>query len=71
MANAEKALAQGDLAGAVQALQNLSARQRRARNAWLRMATGRLQVEEALQRLTTLLAARLGKPPAASASSPG
>ena len=66
---AEKAMAAGDLAGAVAALQPLAGPQADAARPWLQMAAARLQVEDALQSLTTLLAARLGK--AAAAASPG
>ncbi len=55
---AEKAMAQGDLAGVVDAVRKLSDAD--AAKPWLRLATARLQVEEALHTLTTLLAARLG-----------
>lgn len=68
--NAEKAMAQGDLAGAVQALQVLPGIAADTARPWLQMATARLQVEDALHRLTTLLAARLGKP-AATQPAPG
>jgi len=64
---AEKAMGQGDLAGAVDAVRKLSDAD--AAKPWLRVATARLQVEEALHKITTLLAARLGN--AANSKSPG
>jgi hypothetical protein len=65
---AEKALAQGDLAGAVAALGKLSGDHADAAKPWLQMAQARLGVENALHKVTALLAARLGsaaadKPP--------
>jgi hypothetical protein len=65
---AQKSLAQGDLAGAVAALGKLSDANADAAKPWLQMAEARLGVENALHKVTTLLAARLGsvavgKPP--------
>ncbi len=64
---AQKALAQGDLAGAVAALGKLGGANADAAKPWLQMAQARLGVEDALHKVTTLLAARLGsaadKPP--------
>jgi hypothetical protein len=67
MTAAEKAMAQGDLAGAVDSVRKLSDGD--AAKPWLRLATARLQVEDALHKITTLLAARLGN--AANAKPPG
>jgi hypothetical protein len=61
---AETAMRQGDLAGAVTALRSLSGASAEAAMPWLKLAEPRLQAEAALDRLTTLLAARLGKPAA-------
>jgi hypothetical protein len=65
---AEKALGQGDLAAAVAALGKLSGTNADAAKPWVQMAEARLGVENALHKVTTLLAARLGsatadKPP--------
>lgn len=65
---AQKALAQGDLAGAVAALGKLGGDHADAAKPWLQLARARLGVEGALHKVTTLLAARLGsaaadKPP--------
>jgi hypothetical protein len=57
---AQKALAQGDLAGAVAALGKLTGDDAEAAKPWLRLAEARLGVESALHKVTTLLAARLG-----------
>jgi hypothetical protein len=57
---AQKVLAQGDLAGAVAALGKLSGDDAAAAKPWRQLADVRLQVEEALHKVTTLLAARLG-----------
>ncbi len=67
MTTAEKAMAQGDLAGAVDSVRKLADVD--AAKPWLRLATARLQVEEALHKITTLLAARLGN--AANPKPPG
>lgn len=65
---AQKALAQGDLAGAVAALHKLSGDDAEAAKPWLHMAEARLGVENALRKVTTLLAARLGSAAADSLS---
>jgi hypothetical protein len=57
---AELALAGGDLAGALSALETLPGPSTDAAGPWLRMARERLSVEEALDRIAALLAARLG-----------
>jgi hypothetical protein len=67
---AEKALAGGDLAGAVAALQPLTGNDAEAAKPWLQMAAMRLQAEQALREITTLLAAHLGTP-AVAAAPPG
>ncbi|HEX3885641.1 MAG TPA: hypothetical protein VHW66_23515 [Stellaceae bacterium] len=67
MTSAEKAMAQGDLASAVDAVRKLSDAD--TAKPWLQLATARLQVEEALHKITTLLAARLGN--AANTKPPG
>ena len=67
---AEKALAGGDLAGAVAALQPLTGNDADAAKPWLQMAAARLQAEHALREIATLLAAHLGAP-AAAAAPPG
>lgn len=64
---AQRAMAGGDLAGAVAALETLAGAPAEAAAAWLRMARERLAVEAALQRVETLLVARLGN----ATSSPG
>jgi hypothetical protein len=61
---ARKALAQGDLGGAVAALGKLSGANADAAKPWLEMARARLGVESALRKVTILLAARLGSPAA-------
>jgi hypothetical protein len=70
---AELALAGGDLAAAVAALDKLTGRPAEAAAPWLRMARERLAVETALQRIEALLTARLGAPgsPATTVGSPG
>lgn len=57
---AELALAGGDLAGSVAALDKLMGPAAAAAAPWLRMARERLAVETALQRVEALLTARLG-----------
>jgi hypothetical protein len=64
---AEQALAGGDLAGAVAALQPLTGSDAEAAKSWLQMAAARLQAEQALREIATLLAAHLGAPGAAAA----
>jgi hypothetical protein len=67
---AELALAGGDLDGAVAALDKLTGPAAAAAGPWLAMAKQRLAVEAALQRIETLLAARLGAPATAPATAP-
>lgn len=70
---AEQALAGGDLAGAVAALDKLTGPEAAAAAPWLRMAKQRLTVEAAIHRIETALMARLGssaKAPAAAGSTP-
>lgn len=67
--NAERALAGGDLAGAVAALERLEGAAAEQAAPWLRMARERLAVETALQRVEAALTARLGTPAAAPGSS--
>lgn len=57
---AQKALAEGNLGGAVAVLGKLSDAHADAAKPWLQMAAARLGVETALNKVTTLLAARLG-----------
>jgi hypothetical protein len=73
---AQSALARGDLAAAVSALDPLTGPNAEAARPWLRMARERLAAEAALTHLQELLAARLGAAPgappaAAPAPSPG
>jgi hypothetical protein len=65
---AERALAGGDLEGAVAIVEKLSGPPAEAAAPWLRMAKQRLAVEAALHHIEALLAARLGA--AANASTP-
>lgn len=67
---AQAALARGDLAGAVTALDALPGANAEAARPWLAMAHDRLAVEAAFDRLQELLTARLGNPPAAPYSAP-
>jgi hypothetical protein len=68
---AQRDLAQGDLAGAVAAVETLAGADASAAEPWLRIARRRLAAETALARLQGLLAARLGAAAAlAPASSP-
>ncbi|MGE5268031.1 MAG: COG4223 family protein [Thiohalocapsa sp.] len=60
VAATEQALAGGDLADAVAALDKLTGPQAAAAAAWLRMAKQRLAVETAMHRIETALMARLG-----------
>ena len=64
-----RALAGGDLEGAVGALDQLTGAPADAARPWLRMAKERLAVEAALQRIEALLVARLGTAANAAASS--
>jgi hypothetical protein len=57
---AERALAGGDLAAAIAALDRLAGPPAEAARPWLRMARQRLAVEAALHRVEELLTARLG-----------
>jgi hypothetical protein len=70
MRGAQSALARGDLAGAVAALDALSAANAEAARPWLHMARERLAVEAALDHLQELLTVRLGSAPAAPAGPP-
>jgi hypothetical protein len=68
---AQIALARGDLAEAVAALDPLAGANAEAAGPWMRMARERLAVEAALDHLQQLLTVRLGSaPPAHPASSP-
>jgi hypothetical protein len=66
---AELALAGGDLAGAIAALDKLTGAAAEAAAPWLRMARQRLTVDTALRRLEALVTARLGSPTTAPGSS--
>ncbi|HEX6443289.1 MAG TPA: mitofilin family membrane protein [Stellaceae bacterium] len=70
---AETALASGDLAGAIAALDGLSGAPADAAQAWLQMARQRLAADEAVKHIQTLLVARLERSgePAATAGPPG
>jgi hypothetical protein len=59
-------LAQGDLAGAVAAVEQLSGAEAKAAQPWLLMARERLAAETALSHLQQVVTARLGSPVAAS-----
>lgn len=67
--NAEKALAGGDLNGAIAALSGLSGGNLAAAQPWLGMARQRLAVETALRQIETLVAAGLGGAPPSPAKS--
>jgi hypothetical protein len=67
---AQAALARGDLAGAVAALDPLTGANAEAARPWLRMARERLAVETALDHLQQLLGARIGGSRAAPAAVP-
>jgi len=67
---AQAALAGGDLAGAVAALRPLTETNAESARPWLQMAGERLNVEAALDRLRSLLTARLGSAPAVSGAPP-
>jgi hypothetical protein len=62
---AQAALARGDLAGAVAALEPLTGADAEAARPWLLMARERLATETALDHVQELLTERLGSPPAA------
>jgi hypothetical protein len=64
-----QALAGGDLAGAVGALDAMTGAPAEAARPWLRMAKERLAVEAALQQIEALLVARLGNAANAAAGS--
>jgi hypothetical protein len=74
VSSAQTALAGGDLAGAVTALETLAGANAEAARSWLNMARGRLAVETALDHLQQLLTARLsavsGGPREAPAKAP-
>jgi hypothetical protein len=70
VSGAQAALARGDLAGAVAALDPLSGANAEAVRPWLRMARDRLAVETALDHLQQLLGARLGSSRAAPVAVP-
>jgi hypothetical protein len=59
---AERAIASGDLAAAVAALDRLGEPAKTAAEPWLRMARGRLAVETALRRVEALVTTQLGAP---------
>jgi hypothetical protein len=65
---AETALAAGDLAGAIAALDKLTGAPAEAARTWLTMARERQSVEAALRRIEALLVARFGKPSEANTS---
>ncbi len=70
---AERALAGGDLAGAIAALDKLGGAAADAARPWLDLARQRVAVETALQQVEAALTARLGaaaKPPPAAGTSP-
>jgi hypothetical protein len=70
VSGAQAALARGDLAGAVAALDPLTGANAEAARPWLRMARERLAVETALDRLRQLLGARIGSSRAAPVAVP-
>ena len=67
---AQTALARGDLAAAVAALEPLTAANAEAAQSWIRMARARLAAEAALDQLQGLLTARLGRLPASPGAAP-
>ena len=67
---AQAALARGDLAGAVAALEPLTGADAEAARPWLLMARERLAAETALDHVQELLTERLGSPPAAPGVAP-
>ena len=67
---AQAALARGDLAGAVAALEPLTGTDAEAARPWLLMARERLAAEKALDHVQELLTERLGSPPAAPGAAP-
>jgi hypothetical protein len=70
VSGAQAALARGDLAGAVAALDPLTGANAEAARPWLRMARERLALETALDRLRQLLGARIGSSRAAPVAVP-
>src|SRR5262249_4717701 len=68
--SAERALAGGDLAGAVAALDPLTGSPGEVAQPWLRMARDRLAVETSLDRIAALLTVRLGAANALSVAPP-
>jgi hypothetical protein len=67
---AQAALARGDLAGAVAAIESLTGVDAEAARPWLLMARERLAAEKALDRVQGLLTERLGSPTAAPGAAP-
>ncbi len=67
---AQAALARGDLAGAVAALEPLTGAEAEAARPWLLMARERLAAEKALDHVQALLTQRLGTPSAAPGAAP-
>jgi hypothetical protein len=67
---AQAALARGDLAGAVAALEPLTGADAEAARPWLLMARERLAAETALDHVQELLTERLGSPPDAPGAAP-
>jgi hypothetical protein len=67
---AQAALARGDLAGAVAALEPLTGADAEAARPWLLMARQRLAAETALDHVQELLTERLGSPPTAPGAAP-
>jgi hypothetical protein len=70
VAAAQAALARGDLAGAVAALEPLTGADAEGARPWLLMARERLAAETALDHVQELLTERLGSPPAAPGAAP-
>jgi hypothetical protein len=70
VSTAQIAMARGDLAGAVAALDSLAGANGEAARPWLRMARERLAVEAALDHLQALLTVRLGSAPSTRPASP-
>jgi hypothetical protein len=67
---AQTALARGDLAGAVAALQPLAGADAEAARSWVQMARERLAAEAAVDRVQEVLTERLGRAPAAPGAAP-
>jgi hypothetical protein len=70
VANAQSALAGGDLAAAINALDKLTGADRETALPWLRMARRRLAAEAALSHLQELLTTHLGAAPPTAAPTP-